>query len=76
MMKHTSPSQESEILSYLETGLSLTPYQALQKFNCFRLASRCHRLKSQGHDIQSEWMSIPNGRRVKKYFLGGRDMLK
>ena len=72
----TNESQENQILEHLETGLSLTAYQALLKFSCFRLASRVHRLKSRGHNIVSDWMDVSNGKRVKRYYLANRDLLK
>jgi len=68
-MKSTE-SQESQIREYLETGRSLTPYQALVKFSSLRLSARIHRLKTRdGVNIDSEWFETPTGKRVKKYFI-------
>ena len=44
-------SQNSRILKHLMKGKSLTPIQALNKFDCFRLASRIKELKKDGFDI-------------------------
>lgn len=44
-------SQNTKIFNYLATGKSLTPIQALNKFGCFRLASRINDLRKQGHII-------------------------
>lgn len=47
-------SQAQDILDYLWTGNTLTPLEALDKFKCFRLASRIHELRRAGYDIQTE----------------------
>jgi hypothetical protein len=44
-------SQKAKIKKYLLSGKSLTPIQALDKFGCFRLASRIGELKSSGMNI-------------------------
>lgn len=41
-------SQEKQILNYLLAGNKITPLEALQKFNCFRLGARIY-------DIQKEY---------------------
>jgi hypothetical protein len=35
----------------MKRGRGITPVQALNKFGCFRLASRIHELKGMGHNI-------------------------
>ena len=67
-MKHTE-SQEQKILSYLQSGLSITQYQALTKFDCFRLSARIHRLKSKGYNIEKRMRELSNGKRVAMYYL-------
>lgn len=62
-------SQEKQILQHLQSGLSLTQYTALTKFNCFRLASRINRLRSEGHPIKTEMIEVSNGKRIAKYFI-------
>jgi hypothetical protein len=47
-------SQETEILSTLQSGRSLTSIQALQEFGCFRLAARINDLRYAGHKIITE----------------------
>ena len=44
-------SQNTKIYNYLAKGKSLTPIQALDKFGCFRLASRINDLRKQGYTI-------------------------
>lgn len=60
-------SQEKQILEHLQSGLSLTQYQAVTKFNCFRLASRIHRLRATGYPIRTEMIELSNGKRIAKY---------
>lgn len=45
-------SQNKQILNYIQAGNSITPIDALQLFNCFRLSARIHDLRTQGYAIQ------------------------
>lgn len=47
-------SQTKLILEYLRQGNSLTPLEALNRFQTMRLASRILDLKREGHLIQTE----------------------
>ena len=47
-MKET---QNQQILNHLLGGNVLTQIDAFEKFGCFRLASRVHDLRSDGHNI-------------------------
>ena len=62
-------TQETMILAYLQTGASLTPLEALERFQCFRLGARCWDLKKAGHDIRSEMVTLPSGKHVARYRL-------
>lgn len=46
-------SQNEVILAWLQSGKSITSWQAIQKFRCTRLASRIHDLKQKGYNIKS-----------------------
>jgi hypothetical protein len=46
-------SQSSAILLYLQSGHTLTAYDALRMFNCFRLAARVDQLRKDGHSIET-----------------------
>lgn len=46
-------SQNEKIKNYLLSGKSLTPIQALNKFGCFRLASRVNDLRNEGLNIST-----------------------
>lgn len=63
-------SQAQDILDYLWTGNTLTPLEALDKFKCFRLASRIHELRKAGYAIET----IPptdSGKDFAVYYLIG-----
>ena len=62
-------AQNDMVLGYLQKGNSLTPLEALEKFNCFRLAARVHDLRNSGHNIVATDYETPAGKRVAKYSL-------
>lgn len=62
-------SQSSNILSHLKYNGSITPLEALQEYGCFRLGARVYDLRAQGHDIETEWLELANGKRVARYRL-------
>lgn len=51
------------ILSALKSGRSITPLEALRKFNCMRLGARIWDLKQAGHNIIATTV-----KRRKKHF--------
>lgn len=62
-------TQNQSILNWLKTGASLTPWDALQMFGCFRLAARIHDLRERGHNIEMEMVEKENGRKYARYWL-------
>ena len=62
-------SQGALILAYLEQGHTLTPLEALGRFNCFSLAQRVSELKRQGHPIIADMITVPSGKCVAEYRL-------
>lgn len=52
----------------------ITAIDALNEVGCFRLAARISDLKAEGHDIVSEMVTLPNGKRVAKYWLRERSL--
>lgn len=60
-------TQSSNILEYLQTGKTLTPLEALDKFGCLRLGARIHDLKKIGCDITRDLVQTPSGKRVAQY---------
>lgn len=56
-------SQNREILEFMQTGKSITQFEAARLFGCYRLSARIHDLKEAGHDIKTT-MKVgkkPNG---------------
>jgi|TARA_B100000085_G_C18476717_1_gene485465 hypothetical protein len=62
-------SQNAMILNFLESGGSLTPIEALEKFQCFRLAARMNDLRNKGYVIQTEILKDDNGKSYASYSL-------
>lgn len=62
-------SQETQILSHLKKGKTLTAIEALERFRCFRLAARIASLRNRGWDIQSERVERA-GKRFARYRMG------
>lgn len=46
-MHSITDSQNTQIENYLKSGKSITPIEALQKFNCFRLGARIWDLRNK-----------------------------
>ena len=62
-------SQNKQIKSYLEQGHTITAITALEKFKCFRLASRIADLKKSGVPIDSQFIEVESGKKVKEYWI-------
>ena len=60
-------SQNKQILNHLQSGLSITPVEALIKFGCFRLAARINFLRNKGHNIKTELKETPSGKSYALY---------
>jgi hypothetical protein len=67
--KHTNPSQEEQIRRYLCSGKKLTAIDALNRFNCFRLAARIASLRKRGYRIKSVMKTNKQGKRFACYFF-------
>lgn len=59
-------SQTQAIKKHLQSGKSLTPLEALYKFNCWALSSRMSDLKREGLKFKSELIEITSGGKKKK----------
>ncbi len=66
-------SQNDAILAHLERGESISPLEALEKYQCFRLAARIHDLRLKGHIIRQETAYTKDGKRFAVYQYGGVD---
>ena len=61
--------QKQQILAHLKTGRSITPIDALDDFQCFRLGARIWDLKQDGHTIHRDMVKVASGKRVASYTL-------
>ena len=61
-------SQNKMIKAHLEAGKTITAADALDKFQCFRLASRINDLKQSGYPVDKTMIKLPSGKRVAQYF--------
>lgn len=71
-ISHNEDSCESQckmIANHLALGNALTQMEALDRFRCFRLASRIHDLRKRGLDIERTMIIAPSGKRVAQYRL-------
>ena len=61
--------QNRAILLFLESGGSLSTMDALEKFGSFRLSARIKNLRDLGYNIQTDWFTTPNGKKVSRYYI-------
>lgn len=62
-------SDTEAILRALKAGRVLTPLDGLREFGSNRLAARIFDLRAQGHHIEAETVTLPNGKRISAYHL-------
>ena len=62
-------SQNALIKSWLLNGYSITQLEALNQFDCFRLAARIADLRDQSLNVVTEIVTLENGKRVARYSL-------
>lgn len=65
-MQTNSESQNQLIRKHLEAGNTITPLDALHRFNCLRLGARIHNLKKDGMVIHSRLVES-NGKHYAEY---------
>ena len=64
----SSASQNKKIAEWPKAGNTITAMEALNMFNCFRLASRITDLKQKfGLRIVTDRVTTPTGKRVASY---------
>lgn len=63
----SEPTQCDQILSFLKTGVSLTPLEALSMFGTMRLGARIYELREAGHKIHATMVQTPSGKWVASY---------
>ncbi len=66
-------SHKLQIISYMKFVGPLTPWTAIEKFGCTKLATRISELIDQGWKINKDWHRTENSKgykvRVRKYSL-------
>ena len=63
-------TQKNNIKKHLQSGQSITPIDALERYGCFRLAAIIHTLKNEyGMDIKTELIKNKYGTKYGKYTL-------
>ena len=65
----SSASQNKQIAEWLNAGHRITQLEALNLFQCFRLASRINDLRNNGMAIKMERIITPSGKRVAQYYI-------
>ena len=68
MKKRTTLSQKDMILAHMGRGLSITPMEAAERFNCWRLAARISELRDVGWDIQTGDLTL-YGKHTARYHM-------
>ena len=63
----TMKSQTAKIRAALEEGRTLTAIDALEEFDCFRLAARIAELRGAGCSIRTLTRNGKNGKRFAAY---------
>ena len=58
-------TQKEKVATYLKSGKSLTPIQALTKFGTLRLAAIIFKLKSEGLKIKTEILNVGTKKKPK-----------
>jgi len=67
-MNHTE-TQNKQILNWLKSGRSITGMIALEQFGCWSLPRRICDLKDAGNTIESQFIKLDNGKRIKEYWI-------
>ena len=58
------------LLEHLMKGATITPLEALRRFNCMSCSQRLGDLRrDEGIPIQSRFITTPTGKKVKEYWL-------
>lgn len=68
-METECESQTSQIYRYLNNGNTITPVQAFNMFNCFRLGARIKDLRDAGYNITTTIIRTNSNKRVAQYKL-------
>lgn len=63
-------SQSEDILRDLKRGVKITPLDALENYNCFRLGARIYDMRRQGIPVKAERITdAKTGKTYARYWL-------
>ena len=70
IMSELDRKSQCELLkAHFDKGGSLTVLEALEApFRIYALSQRCGNLAKAGYPVESEWVTLPNKKRIKRYF--------
>lgn len=54
-------TQKEKVERHLMRLVAITPLEALRDYGCFRLAAIIHKLRQQGWDIETRYVTTPDG---------------
>lgn len=66
---NNNTSHKTLLLAHLMTGATITPLEALQRFNCLSCSQRLGDLRREGIPVKSRIITTPTGKRIKEYWL-------
>lgn len=68
--KHGEDSQTIRILKFLLSGGTITPLQALRRFDCWSLSSRISDInRMKKYVVKSELIKVRSGKFVSRYSI-------
>jgi hypothetical protein len=68
--KEDSESQLYTLINHFLTGgPPLTVLTAIKYYGIFALSQRIGQLINMGFPVKKEWLTLPNGKRIKQYSL-------
>ena len=65
----TTTTQKIAILAHMRKHRTITALEALDQYQCFRLAARIKDLRDDGHQIHTETLEITTGKHIAEYVL-------
>ena len=68
-------SQKNEILKDLLDGKKITAIDALRDHGCFRAAARIKDIRKMGYKVDTELVSLENGKFVAQYSITKKERL-
>lgn len=60
-------SQKDAIYNHLKSGKSITPIEALNRYGSFRLGAIIHKLRREGYEIETKYITNKYGNKFAEY---------